>query len=85
MIYRRRRAGPAAACSARAMSAMLRGGPRADVERARDGLVGGQREHVRPRDVADVDEVAQLPAVLEDLRRAAAPRCAERKIAATPA
>ena len=45
--------------------------PAGDVEGARDGLRRGEREHVRPRDVADVDEVAALAAVLEDARRPA--------------
>ena len=42
---------------------------RGDVERA--GRVGGQRQQVRPGDVAHVDEVAQLAAVLEDAGSAA--------------
>ena len=71
---------PAAACSARAMSPTLRGRPRADVERARRRLRRGERQHVGAGDVADVDEVAQLPAVLEDLRRRARPPARERKM-----
>ena len=44
---------------------------RGDVERARRRLVRREREDVGAGDVAHVDEVAQLPAVLEDPRRLA--------------
>ncbi len=45
--------------------------PARDVERARDRLGRGERAQVGARDVAHVDEVAPLAAVLEHARRAA--------------
>ena len=58
--------------------------PARDVERARDRLRRGQREHVGAGDVAHVDEVAPLAAVLEHARRAAggerrSGRCSRRR------
>ena len=70
--HRRGRPRPRSRHAARAaISPTLRGVPLATLNAPGHGLAGGEREDVRAGDVAHVDEVAQLAAVLEDARRAA--------------
>ena len=74
-----------AAASARAISSTVRGVPLAMLNAPGTGSGAVSAQHVRARDVADVDEVAPLAAVLEHARRAARAAKAERKMLATPA
>ncbi len=69
----------------RAISPTLRGVPLQTLNAPGTGVAGRQREDVRARDVAHVDEVAQLAAVLEDRAARGPAASALAKIDATPA